>query len=166
MNKTEFQKLLSETPHPIIAIFWAPWCASCRMAKPTLERVARDFSGKVNLVSINVDESPELLGEFRVMGVPTVLAFQNSELVGRLSGAKTEAIYRTVFEALVEGKEVKAEMAPIDRLFRLVTGTLLVVFGLSSNLWWLTAGGALIAFMGIHDRCPVWKAITARFQRQ
>ena len=136
------------------------------MTKPTLERIARDFSGKVSLVSINVDESPELLGEFRVMGVPTVLAFQGGEAVSRLTGAKTEAVYRTVFEALAEGKEVKVEMAPIDRLFRLVTGTLLVLFGLSSNLWWLTAGGAIIAFMGIHDRCPVWQAITARFQRQ
>ena len=136
------------------------------MTKPTLERIARDFSGKVSLVSINVDESPELLGEFRVMGVPTVLAFQGGEAVSRLTGAKTEAVYRTVFEALAEGKEVKVEMAPIDRLFRLVTGTLLVLFGLSSNLWWLTAGGAIIAFMGIHDRCPVWQALTARFQRQ
>lgn len=166
MNKTEFQKLLSETKHPVVAVFWAPWCSSCRMVKPTLERVARDYNGKVSLVSINVDESPELPGQFKVMGVPTVLTFQGEEAVNRLTGAKTETIYRTLFEALSEGKEVKIEMAPIDRLFRLVTGTLLVLFGLSSNLWWLIAGGAVIAFLGIHDRCPVWKAITARLQRQ
>jgi Thioredoxin domain-containing protein len=103
------------------------------MVKPTLERVARDYNGKVSLVSINVDESPELPGQFKVMGVPTVLTFQGEEAVNRLTGAKTETIYRTLFEALSEGKEVKIEMAPIDRLFRLVTGTLLVLFGLSSK---------------------------------
>jgi hypothetical protein len=95
-----------------------------------------------------------------------VLAFQHGSAVARLSGTQPEAGYRQLFEALAEGKEVKIEMAPIDRLFRLVTGALLVFFGLSSNLWWLTAGGAIIAFMGIHDRCPVWQAITARLQRQ
>lgn len=165
MNKTEFQNKVLEADQPVVVDFWAPWCTPCRMIKPILERIAADFAGRVTFLPVNADESRELLEEYRIMGIPAVLAFHNGKAVARLSGAQSEAGYRHLFEALAEGKEIKNEIAPFERLTRLGAGALLVMFGFSSDNWWVIGLGIIIAFMGIYDRCPVWQAVTARLQR-
>jgi thioredoxin 1 len=166
MNKIEFQHIVLEAEKPVVVDFWAPWCSPCRVTKPILERTAADFTGLVDFLAVNADESRELLEEYRILGIPAVLAFHHGKAVARLSGAQPESGYRGLFEALAEGREIKNEIAPMERVTRLGAGVLLALFGYSSNNWWVIGLGLIIAFMGIHDRCPVWKAITARFQRQ
>jgi len=165
MNKSEFQQKLSDASKPVIVDFWAAWCAPCMKTKPILEKFAIEYADKVEFMPINADNSRELLEHFRVYSIPTVLTLREGKEVGRFTGAQNEAIYRTIFEALAEGKEVKVSIAQFDRILRLGAGALLIIVGISTQSWIVAIIGGLIAFMGIYDRCPIWNAIKERFKR-
>ncbi len=134
------------------------------MTKPILEKLAKEYDGKVEFVPVNADESREVLEQFKVYGIPTVITLRDGREVGRVTGAQNEANYRAMFEALAEGKEVKVPITSFDRMLRLGAGAIFVVMGMSTSNWLVAGIGGIIAFMGIYDRCPIWQAITGMFK--
>lgn len=163
MNKQEFRQKL-ESGKPLFVDFWAPWCGPCMMTKPLLDKLGREFAEEVEFLPINADHSREVLEQYRIFGIPTVIAFQNGKEVARLTGAQNEARYRAVFEALAQGKEVKVPMTQFDRMLRLGAGGLFVVVGISTGSWLVAGIGGILVFLGIYDRCPIWKALTGMLQ--
>jgi thioredoxin 1 len=115
---------------------------------------------------VNADDSREVLAQFQVIGIPTVLALSGGKVVGRVTGAQNETGYRLMFQSLAEDREVKIPMAPFDRLLRLGAGTLLAAVGVSTGSWLAVGIGGAIAFLGMYDRCPVWRALTSLLQRR
>lgn len=166
MNKLEFEQNISSSEQPIIVDFWASWCGPCMMTKPILDKLAREYNGKVQFMPINADDSREVLEQFRVFGIPTVIAIQNGKEVARVTGAQNEEGYRAMFESLSEGKEVKVPLTPFDRMLRLGAGALFVMIGISTSNWLIAGIGGILSFMGIYDRCPIWKAVTGMFKRK
>jgi thioredoxin 1 len=165
MNKSEFQQKISESSKPVIIDFWAAWCGPCMKSKPILEKLAKEYAGKVEFMPVNADDSREVLEQFRVFGIPTVLTLHGGKEVGRVTGALGEANYRAMFEALAKGKEVKIPLAQFDRILRLGTGALFIIIGISTGNWFVAGVGGIIAFMGIYDRCPIWRALTGMLKR-
>ena len=166
MNTSEFQQKISGTSRPVIVDFWAGWCAPCTMTKPILEKLAEEYADKVDFMPINADDSREILEHFRILGIPAVLTLRNGVEVGRIMGAHNKENYRTMFEALAEGKDVKVSRTPFDRMLRLGAAALFVMVGISTSNWLVAGIGGILAFMGIYDRCPVWKAITGMLQHK
>lgn len=160
MNLTQFQQKVSSADKPIVVDFWASWCMPCKVTKPILEKLAREYSGKVEFLPIDADVSREVLEHFKVIGIPTVLTIRGGEVVGRVTGAQNEAGYRAMFEALAEGREVKVPMSAFDRMLRLGAGALLVMVGISTGNWLVLGIGGIVAFLGVYDRCPIWRALT------
>lgn len=76
---------------PVLADFWAEWCAPCHALAPHLERVIEELNGAVRLAKIEVDEGEnmKLAGHYRLRGFPTVILFQNGQERGRFSGARS-----------------------------------------------------------------------------
>jgi thioredoxin 1 len=165
MNLSEFQQSISQSGKPVILDFWAPWCAPCKMTKPILEKLAREHASAVTFLPINADDSREVLEQFRIAGIPTVIALRDGKEVGRVVGAQTEAGYRAMFAALAEGKVVKVPISAFDRALRLGAGLLLVSVGVSTGTWLVVGLGGLVAFLGIYDRCPIWAALTRALRR-
>ncbi len=166
MNLSEFQDKIAEADTPVIVDFWAPWCGPCKVTKPILEKLADEYEGKVELLFVNADESRQIVQIFRVMGIPTLIAFQDGKVIGRITGAQNEAAYREAFERVLEGEEIKVPITPFDRFLRLGIGTVFVILGMNTSNWWLLGLGALMAFWGIYDRCPLWAAMTNLFRRE
>ncbi|RPI91176.1 MAG: thioredoxin [Chloroflexi bacterium] len=160
VNISEFQQKISGSRKPVVVDFWASWCVPCRMTMPILEKLAKEYTDKVEFMPINADDAGEVLEQFRIIGIPTVLTLRNGKVVGRVTGAQNEAIYRTMFVALANGKEVKIPIAPFDRMLRLGAGGLLVMVGVFTSTWLVAGIGGILAFMGIYDRCPIWSALT------
>ena len=165
MNKTQFERVIAEADKPVIVDFWASWCPPCMITKPVLEKLAKEFAGEVDFLPVNADDSRELLRQFRVRGIPTVITFRNGKEVARIIGAQGEKGYRAMFESLAAGREVLVPLTPYDRLLRLGTGLFIMLFGMSHNSWILLGIGAILMFMGIHDH-TAWNAITGIFRRR
>jgi len=166
MNLIEFQKRISETNKPVVVDFWAPWCAPCRMTKPILEKISVEYNDKVEFMPVDADTSRDVLKQFSVIGIPAVLTFRGGKLVGRVTGAQSETNYRSMFEALADGREVKIPLSSFDRMLRLGAGAFLVMMGISTGNWLVIGIGGIVAFLGVYDRCPIWNALTGILKRQ
>ena len=134
------------------------------MTKPILDKLGKEFADEVDFLPVNADQSREVLEQYRIFGIPTVIAFQNGKEVARLTGAQNEAGYRAVFDALAQGKEVTIPMTQFDRMLRLGAGALFITVGVSTGSWLVAGIGGILAFLGIYDRCPIWNALTRMFQ--
>jgi putative thioredoxin len=85
---------------PVVVDFWAPWCGPCKQLGPIIERVVRAAGGKVRLVKINIDESPELAQQLRIQSIPMVYAFHQGQPVDGFAGALPESQIKAFIERL------------------------------------------------------------------
>ncbi len=76
---------------PVIVDFWAPWCGPCKTLGPTLEKLVREAKGKVKLVKVDIDQSPEVASQMRVQSIPAVFAFVDGRPVDGFMGALPES---------------------------------------------------------------------------
>ena len=166
MNKSEFQQNISHTGKPVVVDFWAPWCAPCRTTKPILEKLANEYADEVEFIPINADDSHDLVQKFGILGIPTVLIFQNGIETSRITGAQNEIHYKLLFESSAKGNAVKVPLPAFDRLLRLGAGTLLVLVGFSTSSWLVAGIGFILTFLGVYDRCPIWRALTGMLKRK
>ena len=84
---------------PVLVDFWAPWCQPCVRLSPTIEKLARDFEGKVRVVKVNVQEEPELADRFGISGIPALVVFQEGKVVDARVGAHPEPVLREMLNA-------------------------------------------------------------------
>ena len=86
LSDATFSSEISKYPLMVVD-FWAAWCGPCRMISPVIERLAREYSGRVAFGKLNVDENPLTSEEFEVQSIPTLLIFRNGEAVDGIIGA-------------------------------------------------------------------------------
>lgn len=87
LDVSNFDEALNGTDKPVLVDFWAEWCAPCRMMKPVMEALAREYSGKAHMAKVNVDQNQMLARRFGVMSIPNFVIFSGGKPVGRLIGA-------------------------------------------------------------------------------
>lgn len=85
---------------PVLVDFWAPWCQPCLVLGPPLEEVAGEFSGRLVLAKVDIDEHQRLAGRYRVRGIPDVRAFVDGREVDAFTGALPESEIRTFVAGL------------------------------------------------------------------
>ena len=90
ITKESFAQEVLQSEKPVLLDFWASWCGPCRMLSPIVDEVAEE-RGDVKVGKVNVDEQPELAGEFGVMSIPTLLVFEQGKLVRQAVGARPKA---------------------------------------------------------------------------
>ena len=72
---------------PVLVDFWAPWCAPCRLVGGLLEEIGPDYHGRLRIVKLNVDESPQTAGRFGISSIPTMILFKDGKAVDHIVGA-------------------------------------------------------------------------------
>lgn len=86
INKHNFQDEIMNSDKPVLLDFWASWCGPCRMVSPVVDEIAAERSD-IKVGKVNVDEQPELAGQFGVMSIPTLVVIKNGKIVNQAIGA-------------------------------------------------------------------------------
>lgn len=95
---------------PVLVDFWAEWCGPCRMVAPIMEKLAKDYAGKVRIAKVDTDANPGLSQSFRIMSIPTIMIFKEGHLVFSQPGAFPEAAFRDLLDQVI-ALDIKAAMA-------------------------------------------------------
>jgi thioredoxin 1/thioredoxin 2 len=80
-------ELIKTSEIPVFIDFWAEWCGPCRSVAPSVERLAKEFSGRLTVVKVNVDRQPDAASRLQVQGIPALMLFVRGELKWRVAGA-------------------------------------------------------------------------------
>ncbi len=97
-----FEKTVLKSTLPVIVDFWAPWCGPCRMVAPILDKLAKEYAGKLIVAKVNTDEHSEWAMRYGVQGIPTMLFVANGKLVHRQVGALPEPSLRSLVGQFLE----------------------------------------------------------------
>ncbi len=95
----EAEVLKSETP--VLVDFWASWCVPCKIVGPIIEELAQEYSGKVKIGKLNVDENPQAAQGFSVMSIPTVMFFKGGKPVKSMIGAQSKDSYKKTIDEVI-----------------------------------------------------------------
>jgi thioredoxin 1 len=102
VTDSAFELSILQSPLPVIVDFWAPWCGPCRMVGPILEKIAKEYAGKLVVAKVDTDENPEWASKFEVQGIPTMLFVSGGKIVHRQVGALPERMLRDVVTQFME----------------------------------------------------------------
>lgn len=100
ITDSNFEALVAEGK-PLVVDFWATWCGPCRMVGPTIEALAEQYAGKVNVGKVNVDENEELPAKFGIRNIPTVLFIKDGQVVDKVVGAAARPVFEEKIKSLL-----------------------------------------------------------------
>ncbi len=86
LTDADFDETIKESKATLVD-FWAPWCGPCKAIGPIIDELAAEYDGKITIAKMNVDENAETPGKFGIRAIPTMILFQNGEVVDQITGS-------------------------------------------------------------------------------
>lgn len=87
VTDASFEADVLKSSKPVLVDFWAEWCGPCRSIAPSLEALATEYEGKMDVVKVNIDENPMSPTQYGVRGIPTLLIFKDGKVAAQQVGA-------------------------------------------------------------------------------
>jgi thioredoxin 1 len=87
VKSSEFENVVLKSEVPVLVDFFATWCGPCKMIAPSIDQLSTEMEGKAKIVKIDIDESGDLAGNYKVMSVPTLMFFKGGKPVDQIVGA-------------------------------------------------------------------------------
>lgn len=102
LTDNNFEKEVLKANTPVLVDFWGSWCPPCKMIEPILDKLEKQYMGKIKIGKLNVDRNPVTSAKYNIKGVPTFIIFQKEKMVGREVGAKSEKQLNEMIKTTLE----------------------------------------------------------------
>lgn len=98
VTSKNFEQEVVQSDKTVLIDFWAPWCGPCKIIAPFIEELAKDYSGRLKVCKLNVDEAPEIATRYSIMSIPTLMVFKD----GKVMETKIGAMDKNSLEKLIQ----------------------------------------------------------------
>ncbi|HEY2588511.1 MAG TPA: thioredoxin [Tepidisphaeraceae bacterium] len=95
-----FEQEVLKSDVPVLVDFWAEWCMPCRMLAPTIDKIARDYTGKVKVGKLDTDANREVAIKFSINSIPTVILFKDGQVHKKFVGLRPEKDFKEALDAV------------------------------------------------------------------
>ena len=103
VNEENFDSVVMDSDKPVLVDFWAEWCGPCKMLTPTIEALAEEYKDTSSIVNINVDDSPAIATKYGIRSIPSILLFNNGDVVEQRVGAVSKDELAGMLDKIIKG---------------------------------------------------------------
>jgi len=93
-----FEQEVLQSSQPVLVDFWAEWCMPCRMLAPTIDKIAKDYAGKVKVGKVDTDANRDISIKYGISAIPTVILFKNGQVAQKFVGLRQEKDFRDALD--------------------------------------------------------------------
>jgi thioredoxin 1 len=98
VTEKNFDEEVLKSAVPVLVDFWAEWCGPCKMIGPIIDELATEFSGRVKVGKVNVDDQQQLAAQFKISSIPTLLIFKGGQVVDQMMGARSKRDFKAALD--------------------------------------------------------------------
>ena len=91
ISDESFEEEVLQSERPVLIDYWAEWCGPCKMIAPVLEEIATEYSDRLKVVKLNIDDNPQTPPKYGIRGIPTLMVFKNGQVEATKVGAVSKA---------------------------------------------------------------------------
>jgi thioredoxin 1 len=93
-----FEAEVLKSSTPVLVDFWAEWCMPCRMLAPTIEKIAKDYAGKVKVGKLDTDANRDVAAKYSISAIPTVILFKDGQVSQKFVGLRQEKDFKAALD--------------------------------------------------------------------
>ncbi len=102
VSDEKFDDAVLQSDLPVLVDFWAPWCGPCLSIATAVEELAKEYSGKIKVGKMNVDENPQTSSTYGIRGIPTLILFKGGKAIGQVVGAVPKSKLKAMIEESIK----------------------------------------------------------------
>ena len=99
LTDDNFEAEVLKSDKPVLVDFWAEWCMPCKMLGPTIDKLAKDYNGKVKVGKVDTDANRDVSMRFGISAIPTVILFKDGKIAQKFVGLRKEQEFKEVLDA-------------------------------------------------------------------
>ncbi len=101
ITEEEFDGVIQKSDIPVLVDFWAEWCGPCKLLTPVIDELAAEYSGKIKIAKVNVDQQANLAARYGIRSIPTIIIFKGGEVAEQMVGMQAKEALKAKLDSLL-----------------------------------------------------------------